>query len=370
MFVGGEFFYDNQWQINQPVISTERMTFLNGGKACLIVICESLRDRGIDRILLPAYICPTIVNTLERCGMNCAYYPVRKDLTIDLAALEQIAGSYKVIYFINYFGFTHAHDTQDYLKKLQKKGTLLVEDNAQAGFAQVTIGDFVFNSMRKLVPYDGGYLLTAENVQPYLVKYRNLPNRRLPVIREYRRGLADYLLRGRGEHARLVDLYEEAENNYEAEMVVEGDAQEREAIELLDWQAIRQKRRENYAYLLRLVAGIVGVHVIYPSLQPDNLPLGLPVYIESVPRDWLLDELGKAGIGLTVHWDALLCDQRLNGNPTAVEMAGKMLTLAIDQRLSRRQLEYQAERLHACIEKFKSLKSPPARKGEEYDVWS
>ncbi|HOW92547.1 MAG TPA: hypothetical protein PK883_09545, partial [Anaerolineaceae bacterium] len=69
-------------------------------------------------------------------------------------------------------------------------------------------------------------------------------------------------------------------------------------------------------------------------------------------RDWLLDELGEAGIGLTVHWGGIQHDQRLNGNPTAMEMAGKMLTLAIDQRLSRRQLNYQAERLFACTRRF------------------
>ena len=32
------------------------------------------------------------------------------------------------------FGFTHAPETQEYLKEEQKKGTILVEDNAQAGF--------------------------------------------------------------------------------------------------------------------------------------------------------------------------------------------------------------------------------------------
>ncbi len=352
MFVGGEFYYDDLWHIDKPVISSQRMVFLNGGKACLIVICDYLRDHGIDRILLPAYLCPTIVNTLERCGMTCAYYPVRPDLSIDLDILKRAASDHEAVYFINYFGFSHTPETQCYLAKMQQSGRMLIEDNAQAGFVQDTIGDFVFNSMRKLVPYDGGYLLTGKNIQPYLERHRNLPNRRLPVIREYRRSLADYLLRGAGEHGGLVDLYEEAEALYETDMVVEGDPLERAAIEHLDWRAIKQKRRENYAYLQHLVAGIAGVKVIFHALQPDNLPMGLPVYIESVPRDWLLDELGEAGIGLTVHWGALLDDQRLNGNPAAVDMAGRMLTLAIDQRLSRRQLNFQAERLYACIRKF------------------
>ena len=40
MFVGGEFYYDEEFQVEKPGISTDRMTFLNGGKACLIVICD------------------------------------------------------------------------------------------------------------------------------------------------------------------------------------------------------------------------------------------------------------------------------------------------------------------------------------------
>ena len=72
------------------------------------------------------------------------------------------------------------------------------------------------------------------------------------------------------------------------------------------------------------------------------MPMGLPVYIEGVSRDWLFDQLGNAGIGLTVHWDALACDPRLNSDPVAVDMASRMLTLVIDQRTNHKQLEYLA----------------------------
>ena len=53
MFVGGEFYYDPAWRVENPIIDTTRMTFLNGGKACLIVISEYLLSHGIDRVLLP-----------------------------------------------------------------------------------------------------------------------------------------------------------------------------------------------------------------------------------------------------------------------------------------------------------------------------
>jgi len=59
--------------------------------------------------------------------------------------------------------------------------------------------------------------------------------------------------------------------------------------------------------------------------------------------------LGNAGIGLTIHWDGLLTDPRLNGNPVAVDMASRILTLVIDQRTSRTQLDYMVETICECI---------------------
>jgi len=135
--------------------------------------------------------------------------------------------------------------------------------------------------------------------------------------------------------------------------VVEGDAQEREQIERLDWKGIKQVRRENYAYLLSLISGIPELTPVFPSLQPDNMPLGLPEYVSGVPRDWLFDELGKAGIGLTIHWEELISDSRLNGNPVAVDMASKILTLVIDQRTSHKQLDFMVQRLTEILKKGK-----------------
>ena len=57
------------------------------------------------------------------------------------------------------------------------------------------------------------------------------PNRRLPVIREYRKHLAEYLFQGTGDHDELVQMYKLAEKYYESDLIVEGDPQEREQIE-------------------------------------------------------------------------------------------------------------------------------------------
>lgn len=354
MFVGGEFYTDTRWQMDRTAIATDGMIFLNGGKACLIAISEYLLEHGISKILLPSYLCPTIVNTLEGCGLTCDYYPVRADLSIDLDELARKAAHHRAVYFINYFGFRHSAVVREYLAGLREQGVMVVEDNAQAGFVEKSIGDFVFNSMRKLVPYDGGYLVTPYDVTPYVKKHHGFPNRRLPSIRLYRKRLGDYLFGGTEDRGELEGLYERAEHYYETDPVVEGDAQERWQIEHLDWQGIRQVRRENYRYMLGLITEVPGVTPIFPSLQEDNMPMGLPVYVSGVPRDWLFDELGNAGIGLTVHWEDLLHDPRLNGDAVAGDMASRMLTLVIDQRIRHKQMDYLVEKLIMGIRNYRN----------------
>lgn len=70
------------------------------------------------------------------------------------------------------------------------------------------------------------------------------------------------------------------------------------------------------------------------------MPLGLPVYFSGVSRDRVYDELGNAGIGLTIHWEDILSNPRTHGNCLAVDMANRMLTLMIDQRTSHKQMDY------------------------------
>jgi len=345
MFVGGEFYYDVQWNTANRTLSTENMDFLNGGTACLIVISDYLIDHGINRMLLPSYLCPSIVNILEQNGVECSYYQVNRDLSIDLDDLSSQLTNDQAVYFINYFGFTHPSTTQDFFKTIQQKGVIIIEDNAQAGFTSNPIGDFVLNSMRKLVPFDGGYLISEHDMQPYLRRYHDRPNRRLPVIREYRKKLYSYLIEGNGKYEKLVDLFNSSEQFYDIDRTVLGDILEREKIEHLDWVGIKQARRENYRYLLASLVNIPEISVIFPNLPEAIMPLGLPVYINGVSRDRVNEELGNSEIGLSIHWDELLNDPRTNSNHMAVEMAKNMLTLTIDQRTTHDQLDYLVQKL-------------------------
>ncbi|NMC45811.1 MAG: hypothetical protein GYA52_03180, partial [Chloroflexi bacterium] len=168
--------------------------------------------------------------------------------------------------------------------------------------------------LRKLCPQDGGYLRTRFDMQPFIEPYHGLPNRRLPIIRAYRHKLRAYLLEGEGDFDELQRLFQCAEELYENETVVEGDEQERHCIEHMDWDAIRRRRRANYAYLLQAIAAIPQVLPIFPKLQVESMPMGLPVYFQGVSRDRVNEELGTASIGLVIHCEELLHNPRTAAN--------------------------------------------------------
>jgi dTDP-4-amino-4,6-dideoxygalactose transaminase len=349
MFVGGEFYYDRQWITEKRTLSTDGQYFLNGGTACLIVIGDYLIDHGIKKILLPSYLCPSIVTTLERCGLECSYYQVNRDLSIDINDLSGKLTTLQAVYLINYFGFIHPADIREFFSDLRQKGMIVIEDNAQVGFGSHPTGDFIFNSMRKLVPFDGGYLITEYDLQPYLLKYSNQPNHRLPAIREYRKKLYSYLIEGVGSYEELVNLFNLSEAFYADDMTVLGDQYERDQIEHLDWQGIKQTRRENFNYMLASITNIPEISPIFTDLPEGVMPMGFPVYFTGVSRDLVNEELGNSEIGLSIHWDELLTDPRTNANRLAVQMVNSMLTLTIDQRTTLSQIDYLIRKLKEGI---------------------
>jgi hypothetical protein len=349
MFVGGEFYYEDKWLSSAPTITTDGMYFLAGGQACLMVIGGYLRAQGIERVLLPSYLCPSILTALGHCGLAFDFYRVNEDLSIDLDDLARKAAAHRALYFINYFGFLPAAEALGFFQTMQQHGKLVIEDNAQAGFASHPSGDFVFNSLRKLAPYDGGYLLTRHDMQPHIEPYRGRPNRRLPVMRAYRRRLPAYLFHDEDDYDELERLFRLSEEYYAEDFCVMGDPEERANIERLDWEGIRRTRRENYNYLLELIAPIQEIEPIFPALQDDNQPLGLPVYVNDVSRDAVYEQLGNAEIGLPIHWEEIRHHPATCGDQLAVQMAGKMLTLVIDQRTSREQLDYLAAQLKRAV---------------------
>jgi hypothetical protein len=107
----------------------------------------------------------------------------------------------------------------------------------------------------------------------------------------------------------------------------------------------------------QFIKDIPEISPIFPTLLDGVMPMGYPVYFSGVSRDGVNNELGNSEIGLSIHWDDLLTDQRTNRNTIAVEMANNMLTLSIDQRVTNIQMDYLVRTLRDSIASVKEKSS-------------
>jgi hypothetical protein len=340
-FVGGEFWDDPRFQTGTVNIPVKGMTFLNGGEAAIRLICSYLSSMGINELLMPAYICSTMADAFDRYGITYTYYRLQENFRIDLDDLLKKAGNQKALYIVNYFGYGFAEEETKVFGQLKGQGMLLIEDDAQAGFNRASLADVRFNSLRKMVPYDGSFFYSNRDLSAHLAKFAGLPNQRLPIIRRFRKTFARLLDEGAENFDELNPLFDESERQYYADLTVWGDPDERAAAERLDWAAIEAKRKANHQRLLERLSDVPGIEIIFPKVSPNGLPLGFPIYTKNGRREALLNHLREQNVYPVVHWD-ILKDPRINKIPQTVAMSTKILTLILDQRFDLEDMDYEA----------------------------
>ena len=88
--IGGEQWFDvNIFNNSLNNFSDDRCTFTSGGQSSINFIICQLRMKDDEFMLLPAYLCPTIVWNLQRNKVNFDFYRINRDLSIDIPDLEK-----------------------------------------------------------------------------------------------------------------------------------------------------------------------------------------------------------------------------------------------------------------------------------------
>ena len=340
-FVGGEFWSDPGHRSDSAIIPSQGMSYLNGGEAAIRLICDYLNTHAVRQILVPSYLCSTIADALERYGSAYTFYNIQDNFRIDLEHLQRMAPGFKALYIINYFGYGFTSEEVRVFEQLKSQGMMVIEDDAQGGFNRGSVANVRFNSLRKMVPYDGSYFYSDRDMSENLVKFIGLPNHRLAVIREYRQTFARLLAEGAEDFDVLNPLFDQSEHHYYADLTVLGDPDEQRAAANLDWAAIEATRKANHQRLYDQLVDLPGIEIIFPKVSADGPPLGFPIYVNHGKRDALLDYLRERQIYPIVHWD-VLNDFRINKNPQTVAMSGKIITLLLDQRFGLEDMDYEA----------------------------
>ncbi|WP_027637202.1 DegT/DnrJ/EryC1/StrS family aminotransferase [Clostridium butyricum] len=329
--IGGEHWFTNKlFSENLDNFNNTNAIFLSGGQSAIRFILKDIDMKNNQYILIPSYLCPTILYNFEDLGVKYKFYKVNSDLSIDLddVCSKINKNNIKAIFFINYFGFYHDKKTILFLERLKNQGIIIIEDSVQMLWFEKKnfIGNYVFNSYRKFLPIDGSIVL-CEKIEKYDFVDDNY-NYFIRIARQKKTLFNKFKF---GNEDEFLDLYEKAEQEYyKRKHIIGMDNKSKKLLSMIDYNFIFKKRLENYCYLYDKLKENNKIKILYSKESiKNNCILGMPIIVEN--RDSIRKKMREFNIYCPVHWN-ILKEEWVNKYRESKYLAKRILTLPVDQR--------------------------------------
>lgn len=321
-----------------------------GGRAALAAALTELGLGRGDGVLMPAYICPTVVRAVAHNGYKPIYYDIDPDLAPEADQFRRGLARAAAVVTVHYWGFPQPMDRL--IPLADRAGVPVVEDCALALFSSSQgrlLGDFgqaALFSLPKTLPVPDGGLLW--------LKRAGQPNR--PPVGRNLVGLAKLLVYKIEE---LIGLSARTYLLADPKIRARAYASDSEApsragrISATSWAIaqnnsaarIIQLRRRNYQRWAERTRDMDKLSPVFPDLPEGVCPLGFPVLAAPTARDRIRDGLHRRGVAVRSFWDRLAPEIERGGYPNALELSRRILTLPVHQTLSQRSLDRTARLL-------------------------
>lgn len=304
--IGGEPFYSPLKLISFPKNNIrnyfrerfpgKHLTYTYGGYYSLRVILQHLKLSKDEKVLLPSYMCPTILYPFKELGILYEFYKVNNNLQIDLGDLtKRLDGKAKVVFFINYFGFKQSDEVITALLKLKESGIIIIQDVVQDFYVQNNdlIGNYAFMSFRKFFPCEGSIIISQDKIDDVVIKgknktyfYNKLKGRFMRYF-HYKYGCKE---------ESFLSAFYKANESYRLPKNIKFTKYDEYVLNRIDFEKDKETRRCNFKMLL----GLLGDKAIFKSLPDNVVPLLFPIVISS--RDSIQMKLRDKNVFCPVHW--------------------------------------------------------------------
>lgn len=277
---------------------------LNCGRNALAYL---LRAKQIKTIWMPKFMCDSCDYVLSSYEVKIHYYSIGLDFK---PHVEQRGDEW--LYVVNFYGQL----SNEYLASLGKN---VIVDNAQAYFQSPISGIDTLYTCRKFfgVP-DGAILYTDKQIE---ISEKDESFERM------------HFLLGRYERSAQEFYQEYVDNNrtFQEEPIKRMSKLTENLLHGLDYNVIRKKRTENFAYLHERLANSNRLKLIVP----DGAFM-YPYYVENGFE--LRKRLQAEKIFIPTLWPAVL--NRCNQNELEYQMARNILPIPVDQRYGIEDMDY------------------------------
>lgn len=299
----------------------------SSGRAALYRILKYLKqENGISHILLPDYLCSSILVPISDLGLDYSFYPIDDRLELIESEFSQYYRKETAVLLINYFGLKNLSNQITAIRGIDENA-IIIEDDVQAyyEFKKPLDGvDFKFTSLRKTfaVP-DGGLVKTKHH----------LPKVKIPnTFGQYKAAAAllKSMREGNFNDQIYLELFEKGESLIDSEQECGMSQISEKLYSFMNEDHVKVRRLNNAIYLIDELKKL-GIQPLF-SLKTDHVPLFIPILIKN--RDEVRKAMFQKEIFCPVHWPLDGMEVKRGG-----QMSKEELSLIIDQRYGRKEMD-------------------------------
>lgn len=317
--------------------------FFSHGRTAFKYGLVSVKFASDNVILLPDYICDSILIPLRQIGIRIKYYSVNDDFSPNWYDLKKhIDHNVKALLMIHYFG--QPQRVEDFLDFCSNNNLILIEDNAH-GHGGVykeqlmgTFGDIGISSPRKNYPIAFGGVLFIKS-QSVIKHTLPAPPLTLQLRKTLKRKLSNIsFVKSILSNRPVIDQTELSRDEHIPDWSI--DKTSLNVLLNADHEKIKFIRRR--AYLLWKNCTLErGLKPVFNTLYEDCIPWVYPAYAATqIERDRWLDWGFKNNINIQT-WPALPLDV-VEKSGAALKRWQRLLCFPIDHRIN-------IDKLHDCL---------------------
>jgi hypothetical protein len=312
------------------------------GRSALYQVLRHLKEKGVSRIHLPAFLCDSIMLPVKTLGLDYSFYPVDETLTA-----QPDPSNNDAVLIIHYFG--RINPAVHELRKGSGTTHHLIEDACQALLTDWTSGNcdgiHYLLSPRKFGPVPlGGWCNLPEMAVEQSAAATNRAS--LSMVARFVKAayLADTTANVETETEKFyLEAFEQTENALD-ELSTSGLPEWMlKIIAGVDWSVVARSRVQNQRFLISELSELFEFPI--PHFGENEVPLGQPLLVED--RDGLREALARNRIFCPIHWH-LPSEVAAARFPQEHGLSSHLMTIPIDQR-------YDTSRLSQLVEIIKSL---------------
>jgi len=336
-------------------------------------VADFLSAAGItagDSILLPAYICSSVLDPFLKLGIRILFYPIDRTLSPNVEAVRELLSQKpRAIFLVHYFGFPAG--TGDLIQECRENGLWIVEDCAHTlpvpdGSGIGSAGDLTIYSLSKLLPVPDGALVVVNNPKLEWPETPTAVNKRLVFINmlwqaansvEVSSGFSFRTrLRDKRAATRMITGLRESSSGSKP-APVNGSRSRYQRFQMsplanrirsrIDLASVARQRRENYQVLKSAMKSVRGATPVFGDLDPAGAPLGFPILVDD--REAVRLKLIAAGVDPRPVWSGLPREVPSAGFEDARYIAAHNIVLPVHQNLTPKTLSYIVSALERAI---------------------